>query len=304
MNRRTHLPPSELAGRRILVTGAAGQIGSLTTAHLASRGALVTALSLDGAPVEGADRVLAGDACVLPDVDLALDGVEFVVHLAARATPESGTPYEVYSTNVVATFTVLERAAERGVRRMVTASSINRYGLPMGTDRAALPAYWPLDTDTPARLSDWYSLSKFNDENTAQMVANRWGATVVALRFPFTQRPDVIREASDHFTLHPREQLTEGWSYLDTRDAARAIELGLTAELHGAHAFYLAASDTTVPYRTQDLIDRFAASVPRKREFVGREVPIDLGDAERLIGFRAEHLLNLSERDLPVSEQG
>ncbi len=291
--------PHALSGTRILVTGAAGTIGAVTTAHLADLGALVTAMTLDGALVAGAHRCLAGDATVLADVDDALAEVDSVVHLAALAHRDAGSPYAVYSTNTVSTFTVLARAAERGVLRMVLASSINRYGLPQGNDPERLPPAWPLSTNTPAHLSDWYSLSKYTDEATAQMVSNRWGATTVALRFPMTGHAELLESAVRWQSENPRGSLTEGWSYLDVRDAARAIELSLTAQLEGAHAFYLAAPTTAVPYRTQDLIKRYSPDLPRARDFVGREVPIDLSDAEQLIGFRAQHVLDLPEQDLP-----
>ena len=51
------------------------------------------------------------------------------------------------------------------------------------------------------------------------------------------------------------------------------------------------------PYPTQQLVDRFLPDVPRRREFAGREVPIDLRRAA-LIGFTAEHLWPLEERAL------
>jgi nucleoside-diphosphate-sugar epimerase len=290
---------SVLDGNRILITGAAGRIGRVATAHLAGLGAAVTAMSLDGDPVEGADRVLAGDARSPEDVAVALDGVDAVVHLAALAHRDIAPAHEVYSTNVVSTFTVLTQAAERGIRRAVVAGSINRYGLPQGIDRDALPAYLPLDTDIPTDVSDWYSLSKLNDENTSRMVWRRWAMDVITLRLPHTNTQALLERMSAELSVDPRPALTEGWSYLDVRDAAVAIGRGLTADLHGAHAFYLAAPTTIVPYRTDDLLDRYAPGLLRTRAFAGREVPIDLTTAERTIGFRAVHELDLPTLDLP-----
>jgi nucleoside-diphosphate-sugar epimerase len=290
---------SALSGSRVLVTGAAGRIGRVATAHLAGLGAAVTAMSLDGAAVDGADRVVAGDARSPEDVALALEGADAVVHLAALAHRDIAPAFDVYSTNVVSTFAVLTQAAERGVRRAVVAGSINRYGLPQGVDRERLPAYFPLDTDIPADVSDWYSLSKLNDENTSRMVWRRWGMDVVTLRLPHTNTRAELERVSAECTVDPRPTLTEGWSYLDVRDAAVAIERGLTADVRGAPAFYLAAPTTIVPYRTDDLLDRYAPGVLRTRAFAGREVPIDLTSAERLIGFRAQHELDLPTLDLP-----
>lgn len=290
---------SGLRGVRVLVTGAAGRIGRVATEHLASLGASVTAMSLEGDQVEGADRAVAGDACSPVQVGQALEGADAVVHLAALAHRDAGAPSEVYTTNVVSTFVVLTQAAECGIRRAVVAGSINRYGLPQGIDPDARPAYFPIDTDIPADVSDWYSLSKLNDENTSRMVWRRWGVDVVTLRFPHVNSSAALLELSARLKEDPRSALTEGWSYLDVRDAARAIQLGLTSGSRGAHAFYLAAPLTLMPYRTEDLLDRYAPGVPRTRPFVGREVPIDLTPAHAVIGFGAEHVIELPTLELP-----
>ncbi len=289
-----------LRGARVLVTGASGRIGSVATARLADRGALVTAMCDLRSVPDGADRAVGGDTASFDDVARALEGAELVVHLAALAHRDAGTPYDVYTNNVVSTFNVLTQAAERGVRRAVVAGSINRYGLPQGVDADALPPYLPIDTDMPADVSDWYSLSKLNDENTCRMVWRRWGVDIVTLRFPHVNTMAAIEAQSAELTEHPRRGVTEAWAYLDVRDAARAIELGLTSPSRGANAFYLAAPTTSIPYRTDEVLDAIAPEVPRRRRFVEREVPMDLTDARRLIGFEAEHVLDRQVRDVPA----
>jgi nucleoside-diphosphate-sugar epimerase len=142
-----------------------------------------------------------------------------------------------------------------------------------------LPAYYPLDEKIPSDVDDWYSLSKQNDENTARMAWRHWGIDVVSLRFPHVNTADVLRRQADGFRENPGAGVREGWSYLDTRDAAYAIELGLTAELSGQHTLFVAASTTNAPFATEDLLDAFAPGVPRLRRMAGREVPIDLNAA-------------------------
>ena len=281
-----------LAGRRVLVTGADGTIGSATCERLTGLGARVTGLSLprDGAPSVRAERLLYGDARDDEVVDAALEDVELVVHLAAIPSPELADWTTVFSTNVVSTFTVLSRAGERGIRRAVIASSINAYGGPFNSHDVR-PAYYPLDEKLPADLDDPYSLSKFTDERTAEMATRHWGIDIVALRFPRTAEREALLQHAAEAARHPADGVNEGWSYLDSRDAARAIELSLLSGSRGAHAVFVAADDTTVPFPTDDLLDRHAPDVPRLRSFLGREVPIDLTRARTLLGFRAEHLL-------------
>jgi nucleoside-diphosphate-sugar epimerase len=289
---------SQLAGARILITGASGRIGTVTAEHLSASGALVTALSTSVNDSLVADRIFIGDATREEDVAKAMDGADFVVHLAALAHRTAGTPYAVYSTNVVSTFNVLAQAGERGIDRVVVAGSINSYGLPQN-DHPLLPAYFPLDTDIPIDLSDWYSLSKRNDENASRMAWRHWGVNVVTLRFPHVNSAAELMNISDRLRSDPESGIREAWSYLDTRDAARSIELSLIARTTGAHAFFLAANSTNSPYRTEDLLQRYAPDVPRLRRFVDREVPIDLTPARELIGFQAAHELDIQTLELP-----
>ncbi|MFF1819443.1 NAD-dependent epimerase/dehydratase family protein [Kribbella sp. NPDC058245] len=287
---------SALNGRRVLVTGASGRIGLVTVQRLNELGTLVTALSNTEHPDLKADRVLVGDTRSETDVAKALDGAELVVHLAALAHPSAGTPYDVYSINVVSTFNVLAQAGALGIKRAVTASSINATGL-VFNPHDVRPAYYPLDERIPADVADPYSLSKQNDENTARAAWRRFGIDVVALRFPHTNSAEVLQSQAEHMRDQPATGLREVWSNLDSRDAAYAIELGLTAQLEGAHVFFVAAGTTNAPYSTEALLDKFAPDVPRLRRFIGREVPIDLTAVRTVLGFQAQH-----ELDLPTLE--
>jgi nucleoside-diphosphate-sugar epimerase len=283
----------------VLVTGAAGRIGLVTVEHLNDLGAKVTALSNVEHPELKADQVLIGDTRSESDVARALEGAEYVVHLAALAHPSAGSPYDVYSINVVSTFNVLAQAGALGIDRAVIASSINATGVPFNPHEIRQP-YFPWDEKAPSDVGDWYSLSKQNDENTARMAWRRWGIDVVAFRFPHVNSPDVLERMSAHVRANPRSGLREAWSYLDTRDSAYAVELGLTASLSGAHTFFVAAGTTTAPYATEDLLDAFAPDVPRARRFIGREVPIDLTAVRTVLGFEAKHELDLPTLSLEL----
>jgi len=220
------------------------------------------------------------------------------VHLAAIPSPDLADWTTVFATNVVSTFTVLAHAGERGVQRAVIASSINAYGGPYSS-HDVLPAYFPLDERLPADLDDPYSLSKFTDERTAAMASRHWGTPVTALRFPMTASHEDLVEHARRTTEDPGSRVTEGWSYLDVRDAARAVELSLLSTTPGAHPVFVAADTTCVPYPTEDLLDRYGGDRPRLRRFVGREVPIDLTAARTLLGFQAVHLLPIEAAPLP-----
>ena len=290
---RPHTP------RRVLITGASGGIGSAAARYFAANGIAVTGLSLDRPSDDACDRFVVGDATSPDDVALALADVDTVVHLAALPHPSAGTPYAVYRTNVNATFNVLNEAGNRGIRRAVVASSINASGISFNRHRA-FPSYYPLDERIPADIEDAYSLSKAAGELTAGMAWRRWGTDVVSLRFPLVKDADVLREAVEAATADPTREVREGWSYLDTRDAVRAIHLAATQPLSGAHVIGLSAADTLIDAPTERLLARYAPGVPLRRPIPGNTSAVDNDLARAVLGFEPEHSIHHST---PADEQ-
>lgn len=293
----------------VLVTGANGRIGRAVAALLHARGDRVVAMSLsfeEPYPFPRTDiTTVAGDCTIETDVERAfeigesLGGVDQVVHLAARAHQSAGTPIQVFSTNVVSTFTVLTVAARRGASRAVVASSIHATGL-LGHHERPLPDRFPIDESQPARLDDWYSLSKHTDEHIAAMVASRWGLPVVALRFPLVASAPELAATARLYAADPDTGVREGWSYLDEAEAARAVRCALDASTTGADVLHIAAPDTLMPDGTDGLLDRYAPGVPRLRPFPGRTVPIDTSRAAERIGFTAHSLAHPHPTQEPI----
>ena len=180
---------SSLAGKRVLVTGAGGFIGSHLVEALVSEGAQVRALvhynsrgewgHLEQvAPVvREAIEVVVGDIQDGFSVARAVQGRELVFHLAALI----GIPYSYVAprsyidTNVLGTLNVLEAARAAGVERMVQTSTSEVYG----TAR-----YTPIDEQHPIQGQSPYSASKIGAEKLAESYARSFGAPVTILR-PF-----------------------------------------------------------------------------------------------------------------------
>jgi len=284
---------------RVLVTGAAGRLGTAVAAELRSRGITTHGLALPDAGPCPTDEVFRGDA---RDPDLmakAVHGVDGIIHLAAIPSPDLASAEEVFAVNTGATFTALEQAARAGIRRAVIASSFSVTGLPFAP-RPLAPAYVPIDEDLPLQIEDPYALSKQVDEAVAAMMWRRHRLSTVALRFPYLGDPAVRLPARvAEIERDPVSGARDVWSYLDVRDAARACLAGLTEPPPGCHVVGLAAPETLSPHPTEALLDRYLPGVERRTRFPGRTVPLDLTRARTLLGFTVEHPYNMDERPLP-----
>lgn len=103
---------------KVLVTGLSGLIGSILRPELESLHEL-SALNrsvVDGIPTTQAD--IADEDAIRP----AFDGIDTVVHLAAKAGDRHPWP-DLHSTNIIGTYNVLKLARESGCRRFIFANS-------------------------------------------------------------------------------------------------------------------------------------------------------------------------------------
>lgn len=105
----------------VLVTGASGLLGGSVARVLVARGVPVRTLQRRPSGVAGAEDV-AGSVTDTAAVARALDGVDAVVHLAAKVSL-AGDPAEFAAVNVEGTRTLLDAAERAGVRRFVQVSS-------------------------------------------------------------------------------------------------------------------------------------------------------------------------------------
>lgn len=163
-------------GRRVVVTGAGGFIGSHLVQALVRAGAEVRALvrytsrgeagALRWLPgdVAGGFEVVRGDLRDVESVAGAVGGCEVVFHLGAQiAVPYSFVnPRDFFETNVLGTMNVARAAVEHGAGRLVHMSTSEVYG---GTDGA------PIDESHPLRARSPYAASKIG----ADKVVESWG---------------------------------------------------------------------------------------------------------------------------------
>lgn len=172
------------SGRRVLVTGGSGMLGSHVVERLVARGATVTVLdrrvdrrNLAGVPGTADLRLVEGDirdpavlASVVADQDV-------VVHLAAVLMAASADdPRAAFEINVAATQELLGQCVRHGVEKLVLGSSVGVYGVPENDDQL-------IDERHPIGARTFYGSAKFTNELFCRAYKDTFGLDYVALRF-------------------------------------------------------------------------------------------------------------------------
>jgi dTDP-glucose 4,6-dehydratase len=189
LNSRPKRGIKDLAGVRVLVTGAGGFIGSRLCQELVKTGAHVRALVrynsanshglLERLNTEIYDEieVTAGDVRDPFSIKKAVEGRSVVFHLAALiGIPYSyEAPKSYVDTNISGTLNVLQACLETGVERVVHTSTSEVYGT---------AKYTPIDEKHPLQGQSPYSASKIAGDKMAESYHLSFGLPVVTIR-PF-----------------------------------------------------------------------------------------------------------------------
>lgn len=266
-------PAPALAGRKVLVTGAAGFIGSHLTEALVRAGADVTALVryvsngntgfLAEAPADIAREVrpFRGDITDPESVALAAHGQEIIFHLAALiAIPYSyEAPRSYLRANAEGTLNVLEAARRHDTQRVVHTSTSEVYGS---------ARYVPIDERHPLQGQSPYSASKIAADKLAESYHLSFGVPVVTIR-PFNtygprQSPRAVIPAtilqalwSDEVRLGATDPVRD-MTYVD--DTVRGFLHGATTSGIEGHSYNLG---TGTGHRVGDIVARILAQCGR-----------------------------------------
>jgi nucleoside-diphosphate-sugar epimerase len=166
--------------RTVLITGAAGRIGSSLTHDLAGRYDLSL---IDVRVPDDAHGFPFAEADIadLEAMRRACQGVDTVVHLAADPSMEA-TWDSLLPRNVVGLYNVFQAAHEAGCRRVIFASSVNAvFGYPKDVQ---------VRTDMPVRPLNLYGASKAWGEAVACFYADQRNLSAICLRFGWVVERD------------------------------------------------------------------------------------------------------------------
>jgi UDP-glucose 4-epimerase len=243
---------------RLLVSGGAGYVGSVTAALLVEAGHEVTVVDdlstghRDAVPVGAAFRHAdLLDARQLGDVLRAVGPIDAVLHFAARSLVGESVeePVRYFRHNITTTANLLEAMRDHGVGTIVFSSTAAVYGEPETS---------PITEDARTVPTNPYGASKLAADQMLTFAAPAYGIAAVSLRYfnvagahgDQGERHEVethliprlldvaagrAPEASVFGTDYPTPDGTAIRDYIHVRDLAEAHLLALGAAKKGEH---------------------------------------------------------------------
>jgi NAD dependent epimerase/dehydratase len=287
----------ELTGKKVLITGADGFIGSHLTEQLIEEGCRVKAFVyynsfnswgwLDTLPKEilAQIEIFTGDVRDPNGVRTAMQGCEVVFHLAALiAIPYSyHSPDSYIDTNIKGTLNIVQAAKDLGVQKVLITSTSEVYGTAL---------YVPIDEKHPRQGQSPYSATKIGADSLADSFYRSFNLPVTIVR-PFNTFgprqsaraviPTIITQLLNGASeiklgaLHPTRDL------LYVKDTAKGFIAAAKADNLIGHEVNLATnSEITIGDLAQKLID----AINPKAQIVSDDLRLrpEKSEVERLFG--------------------
>ena len=236
--------------KHVMITGAAGKIGSVLRKALRASYPLVRLLDI--APLgaaENGEEVCAVDIRDAAALERAMAGIDCVVHLAGMSVE---APWEqVLPLNIEGCYNVFEAARRSGVKRIVFASSNHAIGFHR-RERF-------IDTNVVPRPDTRYGVSKVFGEALGRLYADKYGLSVACLRigsFLTPDRPTDSRQLLTWISHRDMVQLTR--RCIDHPDYHFVIVYGVSNNLRSS---WDNSSVKFLGYRPEDDAEVFAAEI-------------------------------------------
>lgn len=323
----------DIAGKKIVVIGGAGFIGSHTVDLLTktdAREIVVYDNMVRGNPENLANALrdprvrifdIGGDICQTDILNAALEGADGVFHFAALWLLQCHDfPRAAFDVNIRGTFNVLEACVAKKVKRLVYSSSASVYGDAIEE---------PMTEDHPFNNTNFYGATKIAGEAMARAFHHRYKLPMVGLRYMnvYGPRQDyqgayiaVIMKMLDSIDRGESPKVygdgSQAYDFVAVEDCAAANLCAMRAEK--VDRFYnvgtgirtsikqiaeavlrLTGSNQPIQYEPAGLtfVKNRVGSPVRARDEIGFSAGIDLEDGlRRLIEWRRGHKAEVERR--------
>jgi NAD+ dependent glucose-6-phosphate dehydrogenase len=194
--------------KRVLITGAAGRIGTELTQRLKDRFDLRLQFHNNVPESPLVDDYVIANIADYDAIAPAMSGVDSIIHLAGQPSWKSEWE-DVHEANIVGHYNIYESARKAGVRRIVFASTNHVMGM---YDRDTA---WPVYSDLPVRPDSLYGVSKAFGETLGRHYYDRFGMSIINLRIGwFLDKP--TDEIGRYMWLSPRDFAQLVWRAIES----------------------------------------------------------------------------------------
>lgn len=173
--------------QRVLVTGAAGNIGSYFARHSHQKYKLrlmIRETDTDLETLKPTGEIVTGELHDLDRLKEVCRGIDTVVHMAGDPSP-TATWDSLLEANIKGVYNIFIAAKAAGCRRVIHASSIHAV--------SGYPADVQVKTSEPVNPGDLYGVSKCFGEALGRYMAEKEGLSVITLRIGAFQPPETVK---------------------------------------------------------------------------------------------------------------
>ncbi|MGI9001678.1 MAG: NAD-dependent epimerase/dehydratase family protein [Pseudonocardia sp.] len=236
----------------VLVTGAAGRVGSFLRSRLQRSGRKLRLLDTEPLqPLAENEEVVVASITDMTSMQSACSGVDSVIHLAGEASEADWS--RILELNIHGTYTVLEAARREGVQRLIYASSNHAVGF-FPREKAPAADYLFPQPDT------YYGVSKVTGEALGSLYHDRYGLDVICIRIlTCIERPSDLRMLSTWLSPDDTGRLFE--ACLRVEKPGFRVIWGVSANKRGWFSLDEAES---IGYKSEDDAEDYAAELIAK----------------------------------------
>ncbi len=247
--------------KTILMTGAAGRIGTFLRPELAGKYQLRLSDIVPIRDLRPNETFMRADISKMADALRITKGVDAVVHFGGQSGENDWE--HILSANIIGFYNTLEAARRNGIKRFLVATSNHAVGFYRCDEK--------IDHRVYPKPDSRYGVSKVFNEALASLYADRYGMEMFCMRIGNVNRAPI-----------DRRRLA---IWISARDMARLVTIGLElANLHfeivygisdNARAWYENSNAYRLGYRPQDRSEAYAEEV-LKREPPPGNAPADI----------------------------
>jgi nucleoside-diphosphate-sugar epimerase len=222
---------------------------------------------------------------------LAQFKAEAVVHMGAWANPGLVPDAETYRDNTTGTFNLFQACADLGIKRVVSASSAQVYGL---SDHN--PEYVRMDESHPVHPLNCYAESKLAGESAAEYFNANYGLSIASFRFMGVRLPSQISSDIARIKKDPAAGRWLLWTRTDARDAADACRLAVEVDELETGPYNITGARVVLKTDARELVKTYFGADTEIRDSQDDTLcPLSCDRATRVFGYDPKYVWTESD---------